>query len=154
MSKYDVLLRIFIARKNGVLNRCANVVIHKFCGVNVLETEVIQHVLCEIGERVQSALVVVTIVVEDAETLKTELDEIAASTNEKEKRYKELNELLKKHAMTQFRDGDKKVEVKGSTYTWTVARSETTSVDKDALKADGLLDKYLKATETYRLTVK
>lgn len=90
----------------------------------------------------------------EAETLKTELDEIAASTNEKEKRYKELNEVLKKHAMTQFRDGDKKVELKGSTYTWTVARSETTSVDKDALKADGLLEKYLKASETYRLTVK
>ena len=90
----------------------------------------------------------------EAETLKTELDEIAASTNEKEKRYKELNELLKKYAMGQFRDGDKKVEVKGSTYTWTVSRSETTSVDKDALKADGLLEKYLKASETYRLTVK
>ena len=90
----------------------------------------------------------------EAETLKTELDEIAASTNEKEKRYKELNELLKKYAMGQFREGDKKVEVKGSTYTWTVARSETTSVDKDALKADGLLEKYLKASETYRLTVK
>jgi len=90
----------------------------------------------------------------EAEALKTELDEIATSTNEKEKRYKELNEVLKKHAMTQFRDGDKKVELKGSTYTWTVARSETTSVDKDALKADGLLEKYLKASETYRLTVK
>lgn len=90
----------------------------------------------------------------EAETLKKELDEIAASINDKEKHYKELNELLKKYAMTQFRDGDKKVELKGSTYTWTVARSETTSVDKDALKADGLLEKYLKASETYRLTVK
>ena len=56
--------------------------------------------------------------------------------------------------MGQFCDGDKKVEVKGSTYVWTVSRSETTSVDKDALKADGLLDKYSKKSETYRMTVK
>ena len=34
--------------------------------------------------------------------------------------------------MGQFRDGDKKVEVKGSTYVWTVSRSETTSVDMRA----------------------
>ena len=46
--------------------------------------------------------------------------------------------------MKQFREGDKKVEVKGSTFTWTVSRSETTAIDKDALKADGLLDKYSK----------
>ena len=39
-------------------------------------------------------------------------------------------------------------------YVWTVSRSETTSVDKDALKADGLLDKYSKKSETYRMTVK
>ena len=56
--------------------------------------------------------------------------------------------------MKQFREGDKKVEVKGSTFTWTVSRSKTTAIDKDALKADGLLDKYSKKTETYRMTVK
>ena len=42
----------------------------------------------------------------------------------------------------------------GLGYVWTVSRSETTSVDKDALKADGLLDKYSKKSETYRMTVK
>ena len=39
-------------------------------------------------------------------------------------------------------------------FMWTISRSETTSVDKDALKADGLLDKYSKKSETYRMTVK
>lgn len=90
----------------------------------------------------------------EAEGIKKELDEVAASTSEKEKRLKVINDIIKEHAMSQFRDGDKKVEVKGSTYCWTVSRSETTGIDKDALKADGLLDKYSKKTETYRMTVK
>lgn len=90
----------------------------------------------------------------EAEGLKKELDENAATVADKEKRLKVINEIIKEHAMSQFREGDKKVEVKGATYCWTVSRSETTGVDKDALKADGLLDKYSKKTETYRMTVK
>lgn len=90
----------------------------------------------------------------EAEGIKKELDEVAASTSEKEKRLKVINDIIKEHAMSQFRDGDKKVEVKGSTYCWTISRSETTGIDKDALKADGLLDKYSKKTESYRMTVK
>lgn len=92
--------------------------------------------------------------VAEAEGLKGELDEVAASVAEKEKRLKTINDIIKEHAIKQFREGDKKVEVKGSTFTWTVSRSETTAIDKDALKADGLLDKYSKKTETYRMTVK
>lgn len=91
--------------------------------------------------------------IKEAEGLKAEVDEISASIADKEKRLKKVTDLLKEHAMTQFRDGDKKVEVKGSRYCWTVARSETTTIDKDALKADGLLDKYSKKSETYRMTV-
>ena len=90
----------------------------------------------------------------EAEGLKAEVDEVSATIAEKEKRLKTVTDLLKEHAMTQFRDGDKKVEVKGSRYCWTVARSETTTIDKDAMKADGVLDKYSKKSETYRMTVK
>jgi len=92
--------------------------------------------------------------IKEAEGIKKELDEVAATTADKEKRLKTINDIIKEHAMSQFRDGDKKVEVKGSTYTWTVSRSETTGVDKDALKADGLLDKYTKKSTQYRMTVK
>lgn len=92
--------------------------------------------------------------IKEAEGLKKELDEVAATTADKEKRLKTINDIIKEHALSQFRDGDKKVEIKGATYTWTVSRSETTGIDKDALKADGLLDKYSKKTETYRMTVK
>ena len=92
--------------------------------------------------------------IKEAEGLKAEVDEVSATIAEKEKRLKKVTDLLKEHAMTQFRDGDKKVEVKGSRYCWTVARSETTTIDKDAMKADGVLDKYSKKSETYRMTVK
>lgn len=92
--------------------------------------------------------------IKEAEGLKKEVDTIAAAIADKEKRLKEISDIIKEHAMTQFRDGDKKVEIKGSTYTWTVSRSETTTIDKKALEADGLLEKYQKKSEQYRMTVK
>lgn len=92
--------------------------------------------------------------VAEAEELKKDVDEVTKSIEGKEKRLKTVNDLIKKYAMSQFRDGDKKVEVKGNTYCWTLSKSATTTIDKDALKADGLLDKYSKKSETYRMTVK
>lgn len=90
----------------------------------------------------------------EAETLKVELDKVASSVADKEKRLKEITEIIKEHAVKQFRDGDKKVEIKGSTFTFTVSRSETTTIDKKALEADGLLEKYQKKSEQYRMSVK
>lgn len=92
--------------------------------------------------------------IKEAEGLKKEVDMTAAAIADKEKRLKEISDIIKEHAMTQFRDGDKKVEIKGSTYTWTVSRSETTTIDEKALEADGLLEKYQKKSEQYRMTVK
>lgn len=90
----------------------------------------------------------------EAEGLKTEVDKATAAIADKEKRLKEINDMIKEHALKQFRPGDKKVEVKGATYTWAISRSETTTIDKKALEADGLLDKYQKKTEQFRMTVK
>lgn len=92
--------------------------------------------------------------IKEAESLKTEVDKAATAIADKEKRLKEINDIIKEHAMKQFRDGDKKVEIKGSAYTWTVSRSETSTIDKKALEADGLLEKYQKKSEQYRMTVK
>lgn len=96
----------------------------------------------------------IDVLIKEAEGLKKEVDMTAAAIADKEKRLKEISDIIKEHAMTQFRDGDKKVEIKGSTYTWTVSRSETTTIDKKALEADGLLEKYQKKSEQYRMTVK
>lgn len=90
----------------------------------------------------------------EAEGLKREIDKANAAIADKEKRLGEINNIIKEHAMGLFRDGDKKVEIKGSIYTWSVSRSETTTIDKKALEADGLLDKYQKKSEQYRMTVK
>lgn len=92
--------------------------------------------------------------IKEAEGLKAEVDKATSAIADKEKRLKEVNDIIKEHAMKQFRDGDKKVEIKGSAYTWTVSRFETTTIDEKALEADGLLEKYQKKSEQYRMTVK
>lgn len=90
----------------------------------------------------------------EGETLKAEIDSVTNSIADKEKRLKTINDIIKEHAVAQFRDGDKKVEVKGSKLTWTVSRSEVKSIDKDSMKADGVLEKYEKVSTQYRMTVK
>ena len=92
--------------------------------------------------------------IKEGEELKTLIDEVSKTITHKEKRLKEINDIIKTYAQGQFKEGDKKVEIPGSHYTWTISRSETESIDKDALKADGIYDKYTKKTESYRLTVK
>lgn len=93
-------------------------------------------------------------VMEEADQLQEELDAIAASVEEKTKRLKTLKDIIKEHAMGQFRDGDKNVTLTSRRNIWSVSRSETSKVDSKALKADGLLDKYSTTTITYRLTNK
>lgn len=91
-------------------------------------------------------------VMEEADQLQDELDAVAASVADKEKRLKTLKDIIKDHAVNQFRDGDKSVQLTSRRNVWSVSRSETTKVDNKALKADGLLDKYSTTTTTYRLT--
>lgn len=92
--------------------------------------------------------------VDEAEALKAKLDAHAAEVADDEKRYKKLTELIKQAAVEQFRDGDKKVTITGKRFTWDVSRSSTTKINKDALKADGLLEKYSTTEESYRLVPK
>lgn len=92
--------------------------------------------------------------IKEAEELKKEVTKVEDSIEEKVARLKVLNDLIKEHAISQFREGDKKVELKGNTYTWSISKSESTTIDKDALLNDGLLDKYSKKTESYRMSVK
>ena len=92
--------------------------------------------------------------VKEADALKSKLDAHAAEVAEDEKRYKVVTDMLKKLAIAQFRDGDKKVSIAGSSYTWEVSRSSTSKIDKDAMKADGVLEKYTTTEDTYRLSPK
>lgn len=92
--------------------------------------------------------------VREAEELKAKLDAHAAEVADDEKRYKVVTDLIKQSAIKQFRDGDKKVSISGSRFSWEVSRSSTTKINKDALKADGLLAKYSTTEDTYRLLPK
>ena len=92
--------------------------------------------------------------VKEAEDLKAKLDAHAAEVAEDEKRYKVLTDMIKKAAISQFRDGDKKVSIVGSAYNWEVSRTSTTKIDKDAMKADGILAKYTTTEDSYRISLK
>lgn len=92
--------------------------------------------------------------VKEAEDLKAKLDAHAAEVAEDEKRYKVLTDMIKKAAIAQFRDGDKKVSIAGSAYNWEVSRTSTTKIDKDAMKADGILAKYTTTEDNYRISLK
>ena len=89
---------------------------------------------------------------EKAESLKYEIETTMEALDESQKSFKAITEQIKKYALAQFRDGDTKVSIKGSRYEWVLSKSETTELDKDALKADGLLEKYTKSKTNYRLT--
>ena len=92
--------------------------------------------------------------VKEAEDLKAKLDAHAAEVAEDEKRYKVLTDMIKKAAIAQFRDGDKKVSISGSTYNWEVSRTSTTKIDKNAMEADGILAKYTTTEDSYRISPK
>ncbi len=88
----------------------------------------------------------------EGEELKAEIDRLSAPITPLENRLKIVTDIIKQHALTQFRDGDKKVSIHGNKYEWSVSRTESTEIDKDGLKADGLLDKYTRAKTNYRIT--
>ena len=92
--------------------------------------------------------------VKEAEDLKAKLDAHATEVAEDEKRYKVLTDMIKKAAIAQFRDGDKKVSIAGAAYNWEVSRTSTTKIDKDAMKADGILAKYTTTEDSYRISPK
>ena len=90
----------------------------------------------------------------EAETLKTELEAVYASVADKEKRLKTATDQIKKYLTGVFRPHDIAVERKGGKYIWSVSKSESREIDKAALEADGLLDKYSRKKETFRINTK
>ena len=92
--------------------------------------------------------------VKEAEELKAKLDEHSAEVEADSKRYKVVTDLIKQMAIKQFRDGDKKVSIAGSSWTWEVSKTMSEKINKDAMKADGVFDKYSTKEESYRLSPK
>ena len=90
----------------------------------------------------------------EAESLKTELEAVYASVADKEKRLKAVTEQIKKSLVGAFRPNDVAVEHKGGQYIWSVSKTESYELDKAAIQADGLFDKYSRKKETFRINTK
>lgn len=92
----------------------------------------------------------------EAEKLRAAIEKADAKIQAKRDRLKEIEETVKKSMTAQFKDGVKKVESRGKSYTWTLTRSESARVDTTALKKDlpDVASKYTKVSTSYRLDVK
>ena len=91
-------------------------------------------------------------IIAEHEKLKAELEKATAEFDEKTNRLKALATQIKNYAMSQFRDGDTKVSIKGTNTEYLLSKTEIVEIDKESLKADGLLDKYSTTKTSYRLT--
>ena len=111
-----------------------------------------QEILKELRKNTIEADSDIETLIKEGESLKQRIENYKKLFADDEKRLKEITEALKKHCMEQFREGDKKVAIIGQTHEWVLSKTESTEIDKDALKADGLLNKYSKPKVTYRFT--
>lgn len=89
----------------------------------------------------------------EGDKLQAAIDKAEDRIADKRKRLKEIEDQVKKFATAQFRPGDKKVEINGKRYAWTITRSERSSFDSKALAKDlpDVYSKYAGKTETYSL---
>lgn len=79
------------------------------------------------------------------------IEEIKKSYDAIDKELKKDKETLKKYLMTKFTDKDKMVKVTGSAYTFTLNKTEKEELDKEAIKNDGLYEKYAVVKTSYTL---
>ena len=95
----------------------------------------------------------ITKLIAEADKLQEAIDKAESKIEEKKKRLGEINDQVKKYMSGQFRDGDKKVEIAGKKYTWTLTKSTRNSLDNTALKKDlpDVFGKYTKTSEVYTL---
>ena len=90
----------------------------------------------------------------EAESLKAELEAVYASVADKEKQLKAVTEQIKKQLYGAFTPTANAVEYKGGKYLWSMTKTTSFELDKDAMEADGVFQKYLKPKDTFRMTTK
>lgn len=90
----------------------------------------------------------------EAEGLKAKLEAVYATVADDEKQLKAVTDQIKKYLVGAFRPHDIAVERKGGRYIWSVSKTESSEIDKAAIEADGLLDKYSRKKETFRIYTK
>ena len=89
----------------------------------------------------------------EGDKLQAAIDKAEDRLADKRKRLKEIEDAVKKYMTSQFRVGDKKVEIAGKRYSWTLTKSERSSFDSKTLAKDlpDVFKKYAGKTETYSL---
>lgn len=89
----------------------------------------------------------------EADKLRVSVEKAEVRIADKKKRIKEIEDQVKESMKSQFRDGDKKVEIASKKYTWTLSRSERNSLDSTKLKKElpDVFTKYSKKSEVYSL---
>lgn len=89
----------------------------------------------------------------EADRLRASIDKAEARIKDKKDRLKEIETTVKDSMKSQFRDGDKKVEIVGKKYTWTLSKSQRNSLDSTKLKKElpDVFKKYTKTSEVYSL---
>ena len=95
----------------------------------------------------------ITKLMNEADKLQETIEKAEDKIADKKKRLKEIDDQVKKYMSSQFRDGDKKVEVATNKYTWTLTKSERNSLDSTTLKKElpDVFSKYVKKSEVYSL---
>lgn len=95
----------------------------------------------------------ITKLIAEADKLQESIDKAEAKIEDKKKRLKEIDDQVKKYMTTQFRDGDKKVEIPGKKYTWTLTKVLRNTLDSTTLKKElpDVYGKYTKSSESYTL---
>lgn len=95
----------------------------------------------------------ITKLIAEGDKLQTAIDKAEARIADKVKRLKEIDTAVKKYMTSQFREGDKKVEIGGKSYTWTLSKSTRNALDTKAIEAEQpeIYKQYTKQTEVYTL---
>ena len=89
----------------------------------------------------------------EGDKLRASIAKSEAKIADKKTRLKEIEDAVKESMKGQFRDGDKKVEIGTNKYTWTLTKSERSSIDTTTLKKElpDVAKKYTKVSEVYSL---
>lgn len=99
-------------------------------------------------------------IINEAEIIKKEIDNVEDSIKDKSNRLKVLTDIIKNFAIDHLGNEDKKIEIKGNIYNFSVSKtiSKPKAIYDDIqMKADGIFDKYVTFREnapTYRLIIK
>lgn len=91
--------------------------------------------------------------IDEAEALTDEIGEAKAKIENKEKRYKQITDMIRKKAAQSLTDGAKRVDLAGRSHVFSVSAVESSRINTERLKADGLYERYLDTCESLRLTV-